>query len=244
MRISLWPAAATVTFCSLFVALGFWQLWRAEQKQQQQRFYADRVREQPVSLNVLDILRRPPHELHWRRIVAYGTFAPSAELLLDNRTHRGQSGYYLYTPFQLQNENVWVLVNRGWVTAGARRDRPPPLSRPPAVPLRLAGVAAPPVLSRVIGRPAPERLAPGQHRIQALELDVARDLLGLPLLPFVIRLDASAPYGYVRAWEPPGRNPERSRGYAFQWFSFAIALSIIYVVLNLRRSPAGKSPQP
>ena len=46
-------------------------------------------------------------------------------------------------------------------------------------------------------------------------------------------------HGFERVWRPVrGIGPQRHRGYAFQWFSLALALLVIYVVVNTRRHPA------
>ena len=55
----------------------------------------------------------------------------------------------------------------------------------------------------------------------------------------LILLDADQPDGYVRNWAPPGFPPLRHIGYALQWFGLALALGVIYVVTNFRRTPKG-----
>ena len=47
------------------------------------------------------------------------------------------------------------------------------------------------------------------------------------------------PDGYVRNWVPPGFPPMRHIGYAVQWFGLALALAVIYVVTNFRRTQGG-----
>jgi len=52
----------------------------------------------------------------------------------------------------------------------------------------------------------------------------------------LILLDAGEPDGYVRNWAPPGFPPMRHIGYAVQWFGLALALGVIYLVTNFRRT--------
>ena len=60
--------------------------------------------------------------------------------------------------------------------------------------------------------------------------------LDAAVLPLVLRLDASVPGGFDRAWAAyRGIGPNRHRAYAFQWFSLAAALAVIYVAVNTRR---------
>jgi len=59
---------------------------------------------------------------------------------------------------------------------------------------------------------------------------------GLKLLPYIFLLDEKEQSGYVRNWKPVVMQPEKSTSYAVQWFALALALSIIYIVVNLKNS--------
>jgi surfeit locus 1 family protein len=54
----------------------------------------------------------------------------------------------------------------------------------------------------------------------------------------VLLLDEAEPAGYVRGWLPFARGPEQNWSYAIQWWSFAVLLLVLYVVLNLRKRDA------
>ena len=62
-----------------------------------------------------------------RAIELSGTFEPWHQFLLDNRSHAGQPGYEVLTPF-LTADGRRMLVNRGWVPFGGYRDRLPDVS--------------------------------------------------------------------------------------------------------------------
>ena len=60
------------------------------------------------------------------------------------------------------------------------------------------------------------------------------------LQPVVILLDpASAAGGFTRAWTRLDAGIAVHQGYAFQWFSLAVALGAIYLLLGFRRASAG-----
>ena len=64
-------------------------------------------------------------------------------------------------------------------------------------------------------------------------------VLGRPLPPRIVRLDAAQPDGYERVWTPTfGFGPERHIGYAFQWFALALAVLATYLILSFKRVPA------
>jgi len=55
-------------------------------------------------------------------------------------------------------------------------------------------------------------------------------------LPVILLLDSEQQDGYVRDWNTLPFGPERNVGYAVQWFGLAVALLIIYLVVNTRKA--------
>ena len=49
----------------------------------------------------------------------------------------------------------------------------------------------------------------------------------------LVLLDAREPQGFLRQWQAPGFGPERHIAYAVQWFGLALALTVIYIWMNL-----------
>jgi len=62
--------------------------------------------------------------------------------------------------------------------------------------------------------------------------------LGTSLEPRILLLDASAPLGFVRDWQPPGMSPLRHLSYAIQWWCFAALAAALWAILGLRRARA------
>ena len=76
--------------------------------------------------------------------------------------------------------------------------------------------------------------------VQSVDIERMEQLLGYALLSSLVMMAPDTPGGYIRVWKPYyGITPERHKGYAFQWFSMATALLIIYFVMTLRRAPKG-----
>jgi surfeit locus 1 family protein len=62
--------------------------------------------------------------------------------------------------------------------------------------------------------------------------------LGRPVLPGLVLLDAEQPDGYEREWQTRFQSgPERHLAYAVQWFAFATAALVIYLIVSFRRKP-------
>ncbi|HWM42316.1 MAG TPA: SURF1 family protein [Burkholderiales bacterium] len=110
-RPRLWALALAAAACAAGIALGNWQLRRAEEK---------RV--------VLP------------RVAVEGEFLPRHTIYLDNKTRRGQAGYEIVTPLKLRGSSSHVLVNRGWIDAGKTREVLPEVRTPPGE-LRIEGIA-------------------------------------------------------------------------------------------------------
>lgn len=238
-RPRLIPTLMTVLLLPILIALGFWQLDRAEQKALALAQFDQRLERAPLTLGRDSV----DEERDWYRPVeASGRWVGNRQLLVDNQVRNRVVGYHVLTPLLLSNgvadgEPVAILVDRGWVPAGDDRgvlpdvsiaDSPVALSghidHGPATGIRLGGMA-----DGESGWPL---------RVQYLDFDALSDLLGYPLIPMVVRMDAALPHGYLREWRPPfhGRfGPDRNRGYAFQWFALAAALLVIYLLLNVRR---------
>ena len=48
-------------------------------------------------------------------------------------------------------------------------------------------------------------------------------------------MDENEQTGFIRNWKPVVLLPEKSTSYAVQWFSLALALLVIYIVVNLKK---------
>jgi len=226
-RPGLVPSLAAAAFIALTVALGGWQMRRAEEKLELGR-RIDNAAKGPV-LSVPSV-RVDASGFERRRVAARGTFIARDTFFLDNKVVRGAAGYEVLTPLRPERGGAHVLVNRGWIAAGER-------SRLPSVPTpenlqTIEGTAVVPG-SRILEL-APESDS-GILR-QHLVLSREEKRLGVSLQPFVIEQTSDARDGLVRAWQRPDTGVERHRSYALQWYSFAALSAVLYVVLGFKRT--------
>lgn len=226
---------AAVFFC-LFISLGFWQLDRAEYKKTLYQGYLDRQSEAEIDFNQINDKAEEYKSFLWRHIKATGRFGEDNQILLDNQVIKDEPGYFVYTPFQSINSNVYVLVNRGWVPVGNDRKKPPELEKTESV-VTINGVLKElPKTGLLLQKTIPEKMTGGVVRVQNIDLNELEKLLNIKLLPVIFRLEPGSKHGYVRDWKPPGFGEEMHLGYAFQWFVFALTLFIIYLVVNIKKS--------
>jgi surfeit locus 1 family protein len=227
----LFTTLLTIVLLALLVSLGRWQLRRADEKRVLwDSFAAGTDLSQRIELDTPKITR-------YRHVEAEGRYDGTRQVLIDNMFNAERAGYYVITPFALTGGG-WVLVNRGWVPLGASREARP------AVPVgdemrRIRGRAdnlpAPGIqmgARTALGPPFPV-VAPFPNSAEFAELLHEQNWTHAAEL---VLLDADQPDGYARNWLPPGFPPMRHIGYAVQWFSLAVALMVIYVVTNFRRT--------
>lgn len=223
----------------LFVALGMWQLDRAEQKRNSFAQFELRGNASEVDLNQASV--GDSSALSGYRAAAAGRYlGPS--ILLDNQVDQSRVGYLVYSVFEIDGRSSSLLVNRGWINAGADRSLAPEFDTPTARQLLEGRLSQPPQGGlRLQGSELIESLGVDMWRVQGIDFAALTATVGKELLPITLLLDADAPDGFVRTWTPPGSDEARHLGYAFQWFALAVTVVIVSVVVALRSGKAGTS---
>lgn len=209
------------------IALGNWQVRRAGEKLALQERLDDRSHGAPVQI--------PPRmlaadEIAYYRVAVRGEFLPQHTILLDNRIYKGQVGYQVLTPLRIDGGNLSVLVNRGWVAAGPRRESLPQFPTP-AGPQDVEGIAMPP--SRHYLQLGPE-VSVGTVW-ENLDLDRYAAESKLTVEPFLVQQLNTGNDGLTRIQERPDTGVNMHRGYAFQWYALGVLVVVLYVTLNLKR---------
>jgi cytochrome oxidase assembly protein ShyY1 len=226
----------TVAAAVLFVRLGVWQLHRADFKDSLLRRYVAAATAAPVPFG--QVAAAPPADA-FPRVAVAGRYLADRIYLLDNPRHDARGGVEAYVPLVLPDQQRLLLVDLGFLP-GTGNDRTPQLPPLPQGEVRLHGLYLPPPgVGLELGGDALGRQAHWPKTTIYLDLaQVAQDL-GRPLYPRVLALDAdpSAIYQRAHAFDFSSMPPARHRAYAFQWFSFAVAVLAIFVILHRKRRP-------
>ena len=230
MRLNAFLVAVFALAMAVFIALGAWQLRRAEQRAASFDTFA--AAGEHAALRVpIEAAQFEQYRYRWLEL--RGQYVSSMQILLDSMTHEGRVGYHVLTPLRLPGQESWVLVNRGWVPADSDRRRLPEvgvndfargvrgqIDALPRPGLTFANFAEPPAAWPQVA------LFPTFGELE--------ERLGHAIRPYQLLLSPEADDGYVRVWQPRAMTPERHVGYAIQWFSFAAVLAVMGVVLGLR----------
>ncbi|HEY9099942.1 MAG TPA: SURF1 family protein [Thiobacillus sp.] len=223
----LWPTLAAIFFFVLTVWLGNWQSERAESKRAVQARF-DQAEKQ-AAIHVGHTLLDRESVLH-RRVEVDGVFDDAQTILLDNRVYNGVAGYHILTPLSVTGGRYAVLVNRGWVATGRSRDQLPVVPVPPGQ-LHLEGMAVDPH-SRYVELASSE---PASRVWQNLDFARFERQYGAPLQPFILLQTSDTGDGLVRDWPRPDSGVSMHTSYAFQWYSLATTLVVLWLVLNVKR---------
>lgn len=220
LRLGLWLLGVP-----LLLALGSWQLQRAEQKQ----VWLEQLEQSPATTPEVALQRLEASD--WVPVRFDLELMPLKVFLLDNRTHEGKAGYEVVIPVRVDEGPFW-LGSLGWVAAPPRRDELPEIN------LKRQWLLAEAVLSR----PLESLTLTGTQfeegwprRIQSLDMEQIRSSLALSVEPLVLHLktavsDSIMPRTHIYTGIPP----QRHTGYAVQWFGLALALIIWLVWAGLK----------
>ena len=228
--------AGLAALAVLFASFGSWQAERAAASRESRARFASGGEDMALA--------HLPAELgeseRFHRVEVRGEYVAEPQFLLDNMLHEGAAGYQVLTALRVAGLRERLLVNRGWVAAGADRGVLPDvtaargartisgrLERLPQPGLRLgaAGSSAATAPVVVLQYPTAEELS---HR------------LGTPVFDYQVLLDPAAADGYVRDWRAPGMAPERHLAYAGQWGLLALgalAAAIVLAAKTVRPKP-------
>jgi len=212
---------------TLLVSLGFWQLDRADEKEQLLlKKHSSKVKGSIKLSSLLDI---SSDDLRYRKTEINGQYDQQHQFLIDNQINNGQAGYFVMTPYKIKGMNKAVLVNRGWIPLTMDRKILPDVSifnetdnvkgrinDFPVVGIRLEGAEVP-----AKGWPS---------IVQVVDSKVLSRKLGYSILPFQIELDDEMKDGYSREWKKKSvMLPEKHIAYAVQWFGLAITLTVLFL---------------
>ena len=219
-----------LSLCVMFIALGRWQ-WRRGHLHAAEHARFERGAREVLALGSRPLAQVPDDQ----RVSLTGTYDPDHQFLLDNMSYRDLDGYQVLTPLERPGGQV-VLIDRGWVPFLGSRANLPDISMKNAGPVTVSGrVGNLPTAGLASGRAPPPDRGPWPRVTSFPTMAQLGTVLGRPLEPHVILLDPQDPEGYVRDWHPPGIPAMQNFAYAFEWWCFAVAAVVIWVVLSTQK---------
>lgn len=232
-RPGLWPSVAAIVVIVVTASLGNWQYNRANAKATLQAQAAAARAEPPLAIRSA---RDVTPSMRYRPAEADGVFVPDLQVWLDNRTYKGQAGYYVLTPLRLP-DGSHVVVNRGWIAGTRKRDSIPP-APPAAGQVHVVGAlnTAPPSFLALGNANAAGRVW------QNLNLTEYARAHRIDVAPLVIDMWLTPADGLVRDWPAPAFGRDTNISYMWQWWSFGAIAFVFWIVLGLRAGRVSSDP--
>jgi len=241
----LWAVVLYLAILLCMLWLGHWQLQRAALKVFLQE--SAESASSAVATGLMDITDLIDAASRYQRVSLQGSYDAQRQFLWDNRTHKGVAGFEVLVPVKLVSGQS-VLVNRGWIAPGATRQQLPVVELPQAATrelISLEGFLSRPSQGFASG-PAVAAAQTWPKLLQYIDYDAIGAELGEPILPVVVQAQAvdtdavgvtvltSRPEWLTANWQPAASGPAKHYSYAFQWFAMATALTILFIVVNIR----------
>ncbi len=214
------------------IRLGVWQLARAQEKIQIQESFLELSEEQATPIENLPIAGREFDAMQHqnRQVELTGHYLNENSIFLIYQTYAEQLGFEVVTPFELSSLDLIVMVSRGW--SGIRSEDE--LAR------TLPNIYGELVLQGQIYVPTEKEAVRTNELVNEswplttryLNINELSRHFDSSIFPYVIRLGADQPGVLIRHWPAVTANTSQNFSYALQWFSMAIAVLIVSLVLS------------
>ena len=222
------PAFLIITTLVLLISLGFWQLDRADEKRA--------IEDQIASANSGDVELVTSVEFlkdkEYYHVRLQGSYVGDKQFIYDNQIVDQISGYYVLTPFILKDTSKAVLINRGFIPWGGRRDKLANVDIGEKTTEVKVQISIP---VKRMELKVSETTGDFPVLIQALDLGEMSTIASLDFASVVGLLNPESENGFVRKWEPYTGSIERHIGYAIQWFLMALVLAFIGIRLAIKQ---------
>jgi len=227
-------AALAVVLAVIMVGLGNWQLDRYHQKVAINDRIDAAAKAAPVpAADVLRAGKAPPTSQRYTRVTAKGRYDPAHEIVVRGRTLDGRVGFEVLTPLVLQDGSA-LLVDRGWVAAGAGAREVPAVPAAPSGDVSIVGAVRLP--ERSVGR---VETLDGRLQVRRISPTQLAGALPYPVLGGYVTVTQEGLTPVPVEYEGTLQNG----GYALQWWAFAAMTLVGYGYLARRQARESAPPE-
>lgn len=214
----------TITVCT---RLGFWQLERAEQKQQRQQML-DSWSERGV-LPFTDVLQLVKNSDATGVQVQLSGDVLEQFWLLDNQVYQGKVGYDVIALMLPHASDRWLLVNLGFVAAPMTRNELPVVELPTQLSMVQATLKGGELGGITLNDQVQTRVADAwPKRIQQIDVQQMAKDIRKPIHDFMAYASQPSPqFNTTPHYQPVTMPAQKHKAYALQWFLIALAALII-----------------
>jgi surfeit locus 1 family protein len=227
-KLPLVPLLMVLFFVVLMTNMGFWQLDRAKEKEQMLKLLADDHLTEVTSKSQMKELPR------FANIQLNGRYLNAPQILLDNQVDSGVQGYHVFTPFVIDGLNMYIMVNRGWITKSKFTEDILTINSNPAT--ILGKFNTPPQVGIQLGEIELDLKKPQQvityfdkNKVSTFLHEALCKDLNCVVSQNILWLKTDQSQGFKRDWNPIIMLPSKHTAYAVQWFAMTIVLILIFI---------------
>ena len=225
---TFWPTVITAGAVLLAVGLGTWQVQRL--------FWKQDLIDQRQSRSEAPVLTALPTDFsasrdEFRRVTVTGRYLNDKEIYLAARSHRGNAGFHIVTPFALAGGGH-ILIDRGWVPLSVKE----PFARAAGQISGETKVTGYLRATQTGGSFTPDNV-PEKNVWYTVAVPAIAKATGLDdLKPYFIEADGTPiPGGFPVGGQTRLELPNNHLQYVITWYSLAIAGLVIYILYHRRR---------
>ena len=215
-----------IFFAITFFLLGLWQVERGHDKSKIIAEFNNNIKKSPASFSEASS--------KWDRVLIKGLWKGSKQILVDNVINSGVAGYKVLTPLQINESEVFILVDRGWVSQGTSRNILPNIDIKDEY-VEVNGILEDPELGFVLSEDLVTDHWPKVS--QTKNLDVLRKEFDEQLSSYILVADPTlkSSLAYMKI-VPSNMTAEKHYGYAIQWFTMFVALCLMYLWIGFKKN--------
>ena len=217
-------AATVALLFPLLIALGFWQLSRADEKRDIVARFDRNQQSAPALVNDLSGTEDMQYRSAWLR----GALDSERRIFLDNRVRHSRPGYEVLEVLTVEPSGLRVLINRGWVLAPLDRNKLPSVA-PVTGNSQFRGFLYRNLPGSFILNDGISAFPSWPARLGWISVERASELFGQPFYAYQLRLDRDSPGALQTGWPTVAVQPEKHTAYAVQWFTMAAVLVIMAI---------------
>lgn len=235
---TLIPSLVTIALLYLMISLGLWQIDRAEYKANLESIIESKKSTQAIPFRSIKYGTSEEAQNEWlyQPVSIEGSFDLEHQIYFDNQVNNTVAGYNVYTPLILST-NTGILINRGWLPTGKSRNNLPDISLiEPHTNIRLTGLLTPPPSKTLVLAENANSYLKWPAVLQYIDITEIQKHLDYQLLPVTIIMNNQSQTSLEILPIKINMRSEKHTAYAFQWFALSLALLIIYIVVNLKRT--------
>lgn len=235
LNVKIWPFLLFLSSLCLLLALGQWQLQRAEYKNTRQ-VQLDQAAQVQASQLTAEYLKEQAEESYLDKpILISGSVNLDNIWFVENKIMNHQLGVECIVAIKLDHNSTlssekaeYVLVNLGWLPVDKNRI---PAFSTQDLPLNVTKLNAritKPNHNLFMSEEIHQRL--GYKFIQQVNLEQISKHAKIDLLPILAVVDKKSLMAFQPNWQPIVMPAQKHYGYAVQWFGLALALCIIIII--------------